>query len=184
MQTLTVTGQVLTAELKSQLAHAGTLVFTYKKVKAPDAEREYTFKAKASSGAHSAPKDLADDEQKKFEVTGAHGSGTISLTSLTRGGSTFRQAAKEEQVGTLTFTYTADGRMAKGAKVQITIPDGWNPPHHDDGDGISNPGEVKLTGKADLEISGQPSKLTATMNAALVAGNKLVFTYKSVQGAG
>ncbi len=176
---LTVTGYVLTAELKSELAHGGTLVFTYKGVKAPDAEGEYTFYAKASSGAHSAPKALADDEQKKFEVTGAHGSGTVSLKG--RRGSVLREANKDQQLGNLTFTYTAAGRMAKGAKVQITIPDLWTSPHHDDEDGISSPGEVKLTGKADLGIGGQPSKLTATTNAALAAGDKLVFTYKSVK---
>ena len=176
---LTVTGHVLTAELKSELAHGGTLVFTYKGVKAPDAEGEYTFYAKASSGAHSAPKALADDQQKKFEVTGAHGSGTVSLKG--RRGSVLREANEGQQLGNLTFTYTAAGRMAKGAKVQITIPDGWSPPHHDDEDGISSPGEVKLTGKADLAIGGQPSKLTATTNAALTAGDKLILSYKSVK---
>ena len=173
-----VNGQVLTGTLKGELSNGGTITFTYKGAKAPANEGEYTFKVRASSGPHSAPKDLGDDHQKKVEVTGAHGSGTISLT---RGGSNFRMAAKDAQLGNLKFTYTAAGRMANGAEVQITVPDGWSSPHHDNGDGINTAGEVKLTGSATLEITGRPWKLTATTNAALVAGNKLVFDYKSVK---
>ena len=115
---LTVTGRVLTAETTEELDHEGTLTFIYKKVKAPDTEGAYTFKARSSSGPHGALANLGGDHQKTVEITGGHGSGTVSLT---RGGSTFRQAAKDQQLGTLTFTYTAAGRMAKGAKVQITI---------------------------------------------------------------
>ena len=178
---LTVAGRVLTAELMGELVHAETLTFLYRKVKAPATEGAYTFKARASSGPHGALTPLADGEQKSVEITGGHGDGTVSLI---QGGRTFRQAAKDAQLGNLTFTYTAAGRMAKGAVVQIIIPEGWTSPHHDDGDGVNTAGEVKLTGKADLEITGRPWKLRATTNAALVAGDKLVFTYKSVKAPG
>ena len=175
---LTVAGRVLTADLTGELAHGEQLIFIYKAVKAPAAEGVYTFRARASSGPHGALTMLADDEQKSLEVTGAHGSGTISLT---RGGSTFRMAAKDQQLGNLRFTYTAGSRMSKEAKVQITIPEGWTSPHLDNGDGISTAGEVKLTGKANLEITGRPWKLTATTTDVLLKGEKLVFDYKSVK---
>ena len=74
--------------------------------------------------------------------------------------------------------------MAKGAMVQITIPDGWTSAHLDNGDGTASPGEVALSGKADLEVDGggaTPWKLIAKANAALVSGDRLVFTYKSVK---
>ena len=178
---LEVNDRVLTATLSDHLDHGSALVFVYKGVKAPAAEGSYTFKARASSGPHGALADLGADEQKAVDVTGAHGAGTVSLT---RGGSTFRQASKEQQLGNLTFTYTAAGRMATGAMVQITIPDGWTSAHLDNGDGTASPGEVALSGKADLEVTGggaTPWKLKAKANAALVSGDRLVFTYKSVQ---
>ena len=175
---LSVAGRVLTAELTEALPHGEQLQFTYKGVKAPDAEGAYTFRVRSSSGPHGTLTALADDQQKVLEVTGAHGSGTVSLT---RGGRMFRQAAKEQQLGNLTFTYIAGGRMSKGAIVQVTIPEGWNSPHEDNGDGVSTAGEVKLTGKADLAITGRPWKLTATTSDVLSAGDKLVITYKSVQ---
>ena len=180
---LTVAGQALTAVLTGELEHAvGTLTFIYKGVKAPAAEGSYTFKARASSGPEGGLTILAADEQKNRRSHGsARCSGTISLT---RGESTFRQADKELQLGNLTFTYTAAGRMAKGAMVQITIPEGWTSAHLDNGDRTASPGEVALSGKADLEVDGggaTPWKLIAKANAALVAGDKLVFTYKSVQ---
>ena len=69
-------------------------------------------------------------------------------------------------------------------KCRLPFPEGWTSAHLDNGDGVSTAGEVKLTGKADLEVTGggaRPWKLIATTNAALVAGNKLVFAYKSVK---
>ena len=178
---LTVSGQVLTADLIEELANEGTLTFTFKGVKAPDAEGEYTFKARASSGPHSTPKDLAADYQNKVEVTGAHGDGEITLTHR---GAAFRQAAKDAPLGNLTFTYTAAGRMAKGAKVQITVLEAWTSPYPEVADGVASAGEVKLTGKADLEVDGgggRPWKLIATTNAPLLKGDTLVFTYMSVK---
>ena len=74
--------------------------------------------------------------------------------------------------------------MAKGAKVQIIVLEDWTSPYPEVADGIASAGEVKLTGKADLQVDGgggRPWKLIATANAPLVKGDKLVFTYMSVK---
>ena len=51
-------------------------------------------------------------------------------------------------------------------------------------DGVDNPGEVELTGAANLRVTraggALPWKLEATTNAVVASGEKLVFTYKNV----
>ena len=74
--------------------------------------------------------------------------------------------------------------MSAGAKVVITVPAGWTRPSRDVDDGVDNPGEVELTGSANLRVTGDggalPWKLEATTNAVVASGEKLVFTYKNV----
>ena len=73
--------------------------------------------------------------------------------------------------------------MAKGAKVQITVPEGWTSPHLDNGDGISTAGEVKLTGKADLEMDRRRSLETDGNDECCVSkpARSWCLTYKSVK---
>ena len=58
----------------------------------------------------------------RVDVTAPHGSGEIVLKNR---GKILRQTPKEHKLGDLQFTYKADGWMAKGAIVQITIPEKW-----------------------------------------------------------
>ena len=182
--TLTIDGMVLTAtttaELRSDFGSA--LVFTYKAVTAPAAHGPNVFITRTTAGPHGTLVELA---RITVDVAGTHGAGSVALT---RGGSTFRQAAINQPLGNLVFTYTATGRMAIDAQVQITVPQGWSSPHEETVDGVDSPGEVSISsGNANLNVDGvggRPWKLTATTTAALDEGGTIVFNYKSVTAPG
>ena len=178
---LAINGRVLTATLDDGLDVGGTLSFTYRKAKAPAQEGQYEFTAKSKAGPHGTLKPLPADKQKKVDVTTGHGSGTVSLT---RGGTIFRETQKEAPLGTLVFTYTAAGRMAKEALVRVTVPQEWTAASYDNGDSRAA-GVVKLggTGKAGLEITGggsTPWYLIAKLSEPMTKNQTLVFTYRNV----
>ena len=178
---LAINGRVLTATLDDGLDVGETLSFTYRTAKAPATEGSYEFTAKSKAGPHGTLKPLPADKQKKVDVTTGHGSGTVSLR---RGGTTFRETDKEVALGTLVFTYTAAGRMAKDSLVRVTIPQEWTAPAYDNGDSRAA-GVVMLggTGKADLEITGggsSPWYLIAKLSEPMTKNQTLVFTYRNV----
>ena len=181
---LVINGMTLTATTTAELASdfAGALVFTYKAVTAPATHGPNVFITRTTAGPHGTLVELA---RITVDVAGTHGAGSIALT---RGGSTFRQAAINQALGNLVFTYTATGRMAIDAQVQVTIPQEWTSPHPETVDGVDSPGEVSISsGNANLNVSGvggRPWKLTATTTAALDAGGTIVFNYKSVTAPG
>ena len=177
---LAIDGMVLTATTTAELASdsGGALVFTYKAVTAPATHGPHEFITRTTAGPHGTLVELA---RITVDVAGTHGAGSVVLT---RGGSTFREAAINEPLGNLAFTYRAAGRMAIDAQVQVTVPQEWTSPHPETVDGRDSPGEVSISsGNANLNVSGgggRPWKLTATTTAALDAGGTIVFNYKSV----
>ena len=182
--TLTINGMVLTATTTAPFASdfGGALVFTYKKVKAPATHGPNVFITRTTAGPHGT---LVELGRITVDVAGTHGAGSIALTA---GGSTLRQAATGQALGNLVFRYTAAGRMAKDAQVQITVPQGWTSPHLETADGVDAPGEVSISsGNANLNVTGgggRPWKLTATTTAPLDAGGTIVFNYKAVTAPG
>ena len=141
--------------------------------KAPTAG-SYTFPAKASAGHHGDPAPIASPT---LEVTAAHGKGTMVLTGSN--GRALNQTTSEAELGNLTFTFTPGGNMAKGAQVRLEPHEDWPAFREDNGDGISDPGEVTLRGKATLVVTATAA--TATATEALSPTDKLVFTYKKVK---
>ena len=108
----------------------------------------------------------------------------MAPSACTRGETIFRETQKEVALGTLVFTYTAAGRMAKDALVRVTVPQEWTAPSYDNGDSRAA-GVVKLggTGKADLEITGggsSPWYLIAKLSEPMTINQTLVFTYRNV----
>ena len=181
---LAINGRVLTATLDDGLDVGGTLSFTYRKAKAPAQEGSYEFTAKSKAGPHGTLKPLPADKQKKVDVTTGHGSGTVSLTRGATGATIFRETQKEAPLGTLVFTYTAAGRMAKDALVRVTVPQEWTAASYDNGDSRAA-GVVELggTGTADLEITGggsTPWYLIAKLSEPMTINQTLVFTYRNV----
>ena len=85
-----------------------------------------------------------------IEVVAGHGSGTIALT---QGGRPFRKATKDTEYRRLVFTYTADGRLAKGARIQITVPSDLGELRADNKDGVDDLGEVTLSGTGNPSLS-------------------------------
>ena len=158
---------------------APMLIFDYKGIKAP-AQGTYKFVTRTNAGPH-ARGNLVELGAIDVDVTGSHGDGTVKLM---RGSSVLRQVEKSQSLGNLRFVYEAEGRMAKGAQVQITIPLNWTSAHLETKDGRDAPGEVSISSdNADLDVTGgggRPWKLTATTTAPLVAGNTIVFNYKAV----
>ena len=182
---LSIDNMVLIATAMDELEGAPaahTLVFNYKTVKAPADQKEYSFVTRTNAGPHARGDLEALDDPNMVDVTGSHGAGTIELK---KGNIELRQVDKGEQLGNLKFIYTAEGRMAKGAQVQITIPLKWTSAHRETEDGRDSPGEVSIgpPDNAELGLAGggaRPWKLTATTTAPLVKGNTIVFNYKAV----
>jgi hypothetical protein len=144
----------------------------YRVDKAPAAVGAYTFPSKASSSHSGPPAPMASPT---LEVTGGKGS-----VALMQGGRAFTQTTDKAEVGTLTFVYTAGSRVAKDASVTIAQPTtgSWTAFREDNGDGTADPGEVTLSGKANLTVTA--NLLTATLSDLMTAGERLVFTYKKV----
>ena len=69
--------------------------------------------------------------------------------------------------------------MAKGAQVRLEPHTAWPAFREDNGDGISDRGEVTLRGKATLVVTATAA--TATATEALSPSDRLVFTYKNVK---
>ena len=132
--TLSILDRKLTATLRSTLGKDGTLVFTYHQAKAPKTLGASVFSVKAKSSKDGRLTALAE-AAPTIEVVAGHGSGTIALT---HGGKPFRKATKDTEYRRLVFTYTADGRLAKGARIQITVPSDLGELRADNKDGVDD----------------------------------------------
>ena len=137
-------------------AASTTIAITYFGAKAPKEQGNYPFPSKASSHKQGTPASIGSPT---INVITGHGSGTIVLM---RGDSTFTQATKNTDVGTLTFVYTSDGIMPEGSKIRIDWPHEWSPPRADNADGRYDAGEMIVTpaDKASLVLA----RNTATDN--------------------
>ena len=174
---LSISSMVLTVTPQTSVTSGDSFAITYKAVTAPTTGGSYRFLTKSKSSASGT---LTALQAIPTVTVNEVASGTVTLA---KADGPLTSANPSMQLGNLMFTYTAGTQMANGARVEITIPQGWTPPFVDNNDGTDAPGEVSLAGMADLSVSGGgalPWMLTATTTSTLEVGNTLTFTYKMV----
>ena len=176
---------VVTATLKAPFddATAGLFTFTYFVKKVPTVQKTYVFKTSSKPHAKAAFAPLGAGNMPSVDVTAPHGSGEIVLKS---GGRILRQTTKERKLGNLQFTYTTAGWMAKGAILQIAIPDKWPNVRPDNSNNVREPGEVVLSGtaKADLELNSANSTIRAKAAEAWRKGATVIVSYRNITAPG
>ena len=106
--------------------------------------------------------------QPSLRITSAHGSGKMAVYS-TQQAQALSLAGKEEDLGNLEFTYTADGGgMATGSMVEITIPDVFVAvPFEPASDDDNRSGAVILGALVETEFAVNGRVLTATLKGEL-----------------
>ncbi len=182
--TVKVANRKIMVTLGTKLAKDGSFDVTYYNAKAPKAQGSYTFSSKASSNKLGTPMPITSPT---VNVITGHGSGTISLM---RGGSTFTQAIKKANVGTLTFNYSPAGVMPEDSKIQITWPNGWSAPRRDNADGRYDEGEMVVSpaGKVKSLVltrgatGDNPTRHKAVITTkALTASDRITLAYRNVK---
>ena len=160
----------------------GTVRVTYRNVTAPDAG-SYAFLTSAQSFPGTNLLAQLDRSPTVGVGQAPDGSGTIAFAPLAQEAGRYLATAGEN-LGNLTFTYSATGLMEGGAQVMITVdPDWGNTPIADDGDGIEEEGEVVLTHGAPgtLSVPGDGSIIvTIEEGATLNAGDSFTITYRAI----
>ena len=160
----------------------GTVRVTYRNVTAPDAG-SYAFLTTAQSFPGENLLAQLDRSPTVGVGQAPDGSGTIAFAPLAQEAGRYLATAGEN-LGNLTFTYSATGLMEGGAQVMITVdPDWGNTPIADDGDGIEEEGEVVLTHGAagTLDVPGDGSiTVTIEEGATLDAGDSFTITYRAI----
>ena len=85
-----------------------------------------------------------------------------------------------DELGDLVLTYTAAAALDAGAVIEITIPDGWQPPSRANDADDNRSGAVLISDNADLVVNTATSKLIGTTNSALTDGGVVMFTYQMI----
>ena len=163
------------------MVKGGTVRVTYRNVTAPDAG-SYAFLTEAQSfpGA-----DLLEQLDRSPTVgvgQAPDGSGTITFAPLAQESGRYLATAGDN-LGNLTFTYSATGLMEGGAQIVITVdPDWGNTPVANNGNGIEDEGEVVLTQGAPgtLDVPGDGTiSVTIEEGATLNSGDSFTVTYRA-----
>ena len=175
-------GQVITARATKVLAASDRVTITYGNVTVPDVDpRSDVFTTRVDivpnstdAAAVSAvdPAALVSPSPTVGIGQAPDGAGTmiVNMTQVNAG----------DPLGDLVFTYTAAGNMTFGAQVQLKIDPDWPAAIADDGTNQQGMTTVTGDGDPDLAIADDGYTLNATLNAAIVSGNTLVFTYRNI----
>ena len=111
------------------------------------------------------------------------GSGTITFAPLAQESGRYLATAGDN-LGNLTFTYSATGLMEGGAQIVIAVdPDWGNTPVANNGNGIEDEGEVVLTQGAPgtLDVPGDGTiSVTIEEGATLNSGDSFTVTYRAI----
>ena len=160
-------------------------VITYRLAKIAATQGAHTVSAKGSNSPRGALMSLGGHT---FEVVVGAGKGTFAIR---KGGQAFSQTTTAAEVGNLMFVFTAAGYMASGSTVAISLPiedntaptaEQWSGFRVDNGDGVADPGEVTVSGSANLAVTDEGT-ITLSTTAALNTGNIITVTYKNVKAA-
>ena len=179
----------LTATTTAALDAGGIIVVNYKAVTAPGTANSYTFETHQTSFKGALHIDNVGARLASSPSVGIgqapDGAGSMTVAKSTAPAlgtdSTGAYLANAgESLGDLTFTYTATGTMQVNSTVTLTIPEPWDAPTPDNGDGIATAGETVVAGAGVAGGSILGRSITATISTEIVSGNSFTVTYKSI----
>ena len=179
----------LTANTTAALDSGATIVFNYKSVTAPGAAGSYTFETHQTSFTGALHIDNVGARLASSPTVGVgqapDGAGTMTVAKSM--GDAFEMdatgaylASAGDTLGNLTFTYTATGTLQAGGSVSLMIPEPWDAPSPDNGDGIATAGETSVAGAGVAGFSVANRVITATVSTDIASGNSFTITYKNI----
>ena len=171
-ETLTVStaDRTITVFFPAALSSGDSFAVTYRAITAPSGGRDDDFVVTSRA--------TADGTHVSLET----GYPTIRVRAVDPGAVSLpiNSAQPGDDLGDLVFTYTAGGALDAGAVIEITIPQGWQPPSRANDADDNRPGAVLISDNADLVVNTATSKLIGTTNSPLADDDTVMFTYQTI----
>ena len=173
---VSVTATTMTANTRTELDNGDEIDFTYKNITAPSTGGRYTFNAESTSSYDGRLNPLSSGGAAITIKEVAPG-----LVSLSNADGALSSAGPGDELGNLTFTFTAGAAMESGSQVSIMFPAEWDSPFRANNAQDSRPSAVWVEG-ASFEIARNDdgsSTVTATTGAVADEAT-LTITYMMV----